>query len=207
MIQLVEDRSLQSPAAIYHDGKCSRVLVNPDWFYSLPADQQAFIIEHELAHCKHDTRSEFAADKIGLKNFIRKGGDPQSAYQALAENLGNSREHQKRKQAMFKKVYTPSQFNGDDYSDEPWLYGDSTLPDYGYSTGQQQQRNSWDAGDWNDLLDTAAEVAIALFGKGYRPSSGNYPQGAPTSSGISTTTILIVVAVIVLIILVFAYKK
>jgi hypothetical protein len=172
MIRLVPDRSLSGPAAIRHDGRCRKVQVNPRIWRNLPEGQRRFIIEHELAHCRHNIFDEQEADRVGFLNFTKGGGNPTDALAAL-EQVPLHAEGKQRIVAMRQRIedhrhgYPISYFTGNPM-DTSYYYGDflAGLQQGAQDAAQDVRRNGggngWSPEEWLGLADVLGDAAIGI---------------------------------------------
>jgi len=63
------------------------MLVNKNWFNSLPKEQRYFILLHEKGHVVCNTSNEFKADDWAFKEYASQGYSLKDAILALVNNL------------------------------------------------------------------------------------------------------------------------
>lgn len=171
----------------------------------VPPAQRAFIKEHELAHCEHDVFDEIEADRIGFGEFVSDGGKPQTALQAIAQNLDMSHpKNQARYAALLSLIQSESMY--------PTTIAPISHfgPDFTGTVNQPAGSSTPEASNWLDFLDTIISGAPEIIGA----ATGNYnaypyqQQVIQQQQRQSNNTLLIVLgAVVFIILLVFLLKK
>ena len=201
-MKLVPVKGLGSPAAIEHDGKCKRVLIDPKIWPKIPKAQRRFIIEHEMAHCRYNVFDESEADRIGFINFVKKGGRPETARRAIADNLSLSDPSvRKRYQDMNRRI-------------DQYRYGQPVSafgPDWETLNQREQadlQRGGWTPSDWNILIDNISDsIADVIVGGGPRAGYPGSFEPYPIAPREQTNWMLIIGIIVAVIVLLIILKK
>ncbi len=182
---------LDSPAAI-QEGHCDRVFVDPAQWFFLDAVERRFVIEHELAHCRHGIESEDEADRIALEAISSQGLDPWQAYEAIAKTLGPGHPRASSIQQSIKAMPAYP------FSD-PTDYSAQTTPTTTDGGGSGATGNGNGNIDWTDIIkfgiETAGDVATDLFDPA---SSGGTPATPPPSQGLPMWAYLAIAAGVVM---------
>lgn len=218
---------LGSPAAIYHDGVCDEVQIDPLLWFQMSREEREFILHHELAHCRYNIYDEVEADRVGFNSFVQAGGNPDAAYAALEElpdtayTLHRMQEiqthisnHQQSEAMLHRNIYRNKRSHFYIPCEDP---ANQSLPQCAQYWGPDMGESALEPGDYyphtggngRDIdywLDQAIDVfgaIAALKGQQHQPYPNYYPE---QRKGISPSVIAIAAIALVLMVVIILKK-